>query len=109
MGGWQCCLFLFGLHTCYGVCSGGWFGVGFVFDLMLFVGYLLMLKGVCFGVYCWVFWCWADAYVWVCLDLVWASLFSWFVGVGGWCFSCDWRCCLHTVLGVVIGFARCYF
>lgn len=32
-----------------------WFGVGFVFDLMLFVGYLLMLKGVCFGVYCWVF------------------------------------------------------
>lgn len=26
-----------------------------MFDLMLFVGYLLMLKGVCFGVYCWVF------------------------------------------------------
>lgn len=61
MGGWQCCFFLFGLHTCYGVCSGGWFGVGFVFDLMLFVGYLLMLESVCFGVYCWVFWCWADA------------------------------------------------
>lgn len=82
---------------------------GFVFALMLFVGYLLMLKGVCFGVYCWVFWCWADTYVWVCLDLVWASSFSWFGGVVSWCFSCDWRCCLHTVLGVVIGFARCYF